>query len=95
MLLCLGYVIDSKKRDADYTKYLGPNYKTTTSRCTTIISNHISFIDMWLYNADRETPSYVAAAFVGTLPLGHIFCVATNCIMIDRGSSKEDLDKAL
>jgi 1-acyl-sn-glycerol-3-phosphate acyltransferase len=48
LLANCGFFTWRKKLDVDYTKYLGPNYKDSkrpVKKVSTIISNHVSWLD--------------------------------------------------
>jgi len=68
MLLGLGYVIDHTEHteaDTDYSKYLGPNWKEnkfTGKRVSTLISNHVSFLDFWVWICAGKPPAFTPAA---------------------------------
>ena len=93
-----GYRIKAETPDADYSEYLGPNYKEqkfTKKRVSTLVSNHITFVDILVWNTVMHPPSYACAAFVRKMPLGHIWTDGMNCVYIERSQDKEGLDKTV
>ena len=96
MTLALGYKIKRMELDADYSEYLGPNYrdqKFKGKRISTIVSNHVTFMDILVWNSAIFPPSYAAASFVRDLLVGALYTDSMTCIYIERGASKEGLQK--
>ena len=101
MILGFGYVIDVTKHtedEIDYSKYLGPEWKKNKfkgKRVSTIISNHIGFVEVLMYASIMRTPAFTPAHFVKKFPIGHHYCAAIQCIYVNRTEGKEQLDKAV
>ena len=65
-LICIGfgYMIkhtEHTEDDTDYSRYLGPNWKENKfigKRVSTLVSNHISFLDIWSWCAVDEIPAF-------------------------------------
>lgn len=99
MVLGFGYWIKPRVLDADYSKYLGPNYKMDKfqgKRVSTIVSNHVTFIDILVLNSiSQSIPSYASADFIRKLPFGSLYTDGMGCIHIKREQSKEGLEKVV
>ena len=98
MALGLGYRIKRIELDANYSEYLGPNYRDQMfkgKRVSTIVSNHVTFVDILVWNSVIFPPSYAAASFVKDLPVGPLYTDSMTCIYIERSASKEGLQKQL
>lgn len=80
--------------DVDYTYYLGPNYKIQNQnrrvkRVSTIVSNHVSWLDCVILIKSVRPAFAVAAEFEKVPLLGHFsFCL--DSIFIPRGGSDEN-----
>jgi 1-acyl-sn-glycerol-3-phosphate acyltransferase len=59
--------------DIDYSYYLGKNYDAKEiekkQRVPTIVSNHISFLDILVFLVSRYMPGFASKAEVKTTPL--------------------------
>ena len=96
MALCLGYWHKHRELDSDYSKYLGPDYKANKfqgKRVSTIVANHVTFVDILVWNSVIAAPSYAVAAFIKKLPFGALYTDSMGCIHIERAQSKEGLEK--
>ena len=78
------------KLDYDYSKYLGPDYKATqeTKRESTIISNHMSWLDGPIMYLHFGT-SFCPMAGLKKVTLFGTVAQALNCIFIPRGGKEE------
>jgi len=71
-LLSFGYKINYQKHDDDettdyYSKYLGPNWRENKfegKRVSTLISNHIGFLEILCYMSIMTPPAFTPAHFV-------------------------------
>lgn len=70
LIFGFGYVIkhtEHTEDDTDYSKYLGPKWKEnkfTGKRVSTLVSNHISFLDIWTWLSVGRLPAFTPAASV-------------------------------
>ena len=60
--------VSEKRVKVDYSKYLGPDWKLTYERPSTIISNHTNLLDIAIHMY-RGTPSHVTKEAVLTFPI--------------------------
>ena len=90
-LLFGGVIYRRVDKDCDYTEYLGPNYKNEFKKnitTSTIVSNHITWIDGWVA-LQYGVFAPVSAAENKKFPLiGSIYNVL-NAVHVERGASKE------
>jgi len=99
MIFGFGYVIKHREfteAETDYSKYLGPNWKEnkfTGKRVSTLISNHVSFLDFWTWLSVGKPPAFTPAANVRSMPIAHHFCGPLQSVYVDRDQSKEGLDR--
>ena len=90
IILGFGYVINHTKHDesdTDYSKYLGPEWKKNKfkgKRISTIVSNHIGFIEVMLYISIMTPPAFTPAHFVKKFPIGHHYVSALQSLYVDR-----------
>ena len=98
-ILSFGYKLkltDHDETQVDYSKYLGPdwrNEKFQGKRPSTIISNHIGFIEILAYIALMTTPpSFTPSHHVKYFPIGDHFVRSLNSIYVDRTDNKEKRD---
>ena len=74
--------------DTDYSKYLGPDWKQNKfkgKRVSTMVSNHIGFIEIMVYMATLDLPpAYVAAHFIRDFPIGRSYISALQGIYANR-----------
>ena len=81
----------------DYSYYLGPDYKKTTvkpKRTSTIVSNHVSWLDVVVLITNFR-PSFAPAKDFEHVPLLGTLCKALDSIFIPRGGSEEKKAQAL
>ena len=97
-----GTVVDVTKHDeddTDYSKYLGPDWKKNKfkgKRVSTIVSNHIGFLEIVAFMSTFELPpAFVAAHFIRNFPIGRSYISALQGIYANRASGKEELEKAV
>ena len=101
MILGFGYYIDHtshSEESVDYSKYLGPDWRKNKfdgKRVSTLIANHVTFIDIGVWCTCMTPPAFTPASFVQKLRMGDFYCRALNCLYIDRSSSKEGLDRTV
>jgi len=94
-----GYRIVMHRYDetqVDYSKYLGPRWRENKfqgKRVSTVVANHISFIEVLLWMSQMTPPAFTPASFVKKFPVGDHYCRALQSIYIDRISSTEELDR--
>lgn len=95
-MMLTGVYWSSSDLDVDYTYYLGPGYKETMSKkyASTIISNHVSWLDGMVI-ATRVLPSMTPKASLKKTPIVSTLGYAIGNVWIPRGTSQEDRDKAL
>lgn len=78
--------------DVDYSFYLGPDYKKhykAPKRISTVVSNHISFLDILTLLDSPFFPSFATAHFVKKFPIGAFYVEALQGIYINRELPKE------
>ena len=77
------------QEDADYRKWLGPDWKPEWEGCGTVISNHINgFMDVLSIKV-MFYPAFVAKKSVKSYPwIGHI-ATAMDCIFLDRAGTAD------
>lgn len=93
-LLCAGGMISLKKvqLNVDYKKYLGPDWKPTNRKPSTIVSNHCCWTDILVGVIAHDFPIYTSKVgirnwiFVGTLVRYSGF----NAMFLDRAGTKEE-----
>lgn len=96
-LMVIGMSSWQKKIDYDYSEYLGPDYKKTQTkpkRVSTIISNHITWLDPVVFIKTMR-PAFSPSAEFRHLPLVANLIDALDSIYIPRGGSEEKKAKAL
>ncbi len=97
-IFAFGYKLkltDLDESQVDYSKYLGPNwrkYKFQGKKASTIVSNHIGFIEILAYIALMTPPSFTPAHHVKNFPIGDHFVRSLNSIYVDRTENKEKRD---
>ena len=101
IILGFGYYIDHRSHseiDTDYSKYLGPDWRKNKfkgKRVSTLVSNHVSFIEILLWVSVMTPPSFTPLAAIKKNPIGDFSCQAMQSIFIDRNESKEKLDQTV
>ena len=76
-----------KKVHADYSKWLGPDWKPDfVGPPSTVITPHSSFMDIFC-NMIRQTPSHVAKKETLNIPLVGSHAAACGCLFVDRGDT--------
>ena len=86
------------EEDVDYSRYLGPEWRKNKfrgKRVSTLISNHITFIEVWVWISLLTPPSYTPGSFIKKFPIGDFYCKCLNSIYVDRNAPKEELDRAV
>ena len=82
-------------KEVDYSKYLGPKWRETPflgKRCSTMVSNHVGFLETTAYiDVLTLPPSYLCAEFFKKLP-GHSIVLGLQSIFVDRTSDKAGLE---
>ena len=89
ILLGFGYRAELVKHtDADYSKYLGPNWRDNKfkgKRVSTLISNHLGFLEILGFMAVLDTPpSFISAEDVSRMPLARSYTEALQCLYVVR-----------
>jgi 1-acyl-sn-glycerol-3-phosphate acyltransferase len=87
----------TKDVDVDYSYYLGDDYKKNErkiNRTSTIISNHVSWLDPVVL-IKNVRPAFSPSAEFRNLPLLSNLINALDSIYIPRGGSEEKKAKAL
>jgi 1-acyl-sn-glycerol-3-phosphate acyltransferase len=83
--------------EADYSYYLGEDYMKTMrgpKRVSTIVSNHVSWLDPVVL-IKQLRPAFAPAADFENVPLLGTLCSAIDSIFIPRGGSEEKKALAL
>ena len=81
--------------DADYSKWLGPDWKPKWKDSGTIITNHINGLMDVLASIVLFYPGFVAVKDVKKMPcIGPIAC-SYDSIFLDRVTTKEERQKAV
>jgi hypothetical protein len=84
-----------EERDYDYTPFLGPNYRETTTYpkyFSTYVSNHTSWIDIVLL-ISYIRPAFTPKDVLHRIPVLGILCKGLGCIGIARGGTEEERNK--
>ena len=85
-----GYVhhlTEHTEADIDYSKYLGPNWRENKfkgKRVSTIVSNHIGFLEVLAWMSLLTPPSFTPAHTVKAFPIGDHFVRSLNSLYVDR-----------
>ena len=101
IILGFGYVPvhnEHGEDEVDYSKYLGPDYRKNKfqgKRVSTIISNHIGFIEVLCWMSLMTPPAFTPAHFVQNYPIGDHYCRALQSLYVNRTSDQAALDKAV
>lgn len=83
--------------DVDYSYYLGPNYRQSSKkikRTSTIVSNHVSWLDPVVLIKNLK-PAFAPSAEFENVPLLGTLASVIDSIYIPRGGSEECKAKAL
>jgi hypothetical protein len=85
-----------KKKDADYSYYLGPDYKEKMSKCrsSTIVGNHVSWFDTPIY-ALKILPALAPKDSMKSSPIISMMANSLSSLWICRGGTREEKDKIL
>ena len=87
------------EKEVDYSKYLGPNWRENKfegKRVSTIISNHVGFIEILQYMSVLTTPpAFAPAHTVSKFPIGDHYCRSLQSIYCDRSKTKVELEAAV
>lgn len=81
--------VDVEYVNCDYTKYLGPNWKPSYTGAGTIVSNHISWMDI-VYCLSYFFPSFLSKKSVQNIPGVGRIATAIDCVFLDRAGTKEE-----
>lgn len=76
--------VNTEDVEADYSKYLGPDWKPTLENASTIISNHQSIQDILVHMLKQE-PSHVAKSSIKKVPFAGPVTMAVGSLFVDRG----------
>lgn len=96
-LFVVGIRTSLKYVDADYSLYLGDNYKKNIKkikRTSTIVSNHVSWLDPIIYIKNIR-PAFAPSSEFRNVPLLATLIDVIDSIYIPRGGSEEMKAKAL
>ena len=101
-MYCCGYRLvlnDYKPENVDYSKYLGPKWRENKFKgkhLSTIVANHIAFVDMVSLTVVCM-PSFTPAIFCKYLMggFGDIWCGGLASLYIDRDQGKDGLDNTV
>lgn len=74
--------------EGDYSRWLGPDWKPSWDNPSTIVSNHISWMDI-LVGLIYFCPSFLSKNSVRQYPGVGRIAIAIDCVFFDRGGSKE------
>lgn len=87
-----------KYPDIDYEPWLGPNWKKELEDykkpVPTIITNHSSFLDIWLLLCSKWMPAFLAKFQVKSSIVGKQ-CDALQSLYVDRRGDKDAKDKTV
>ena len=88
------YWLNIVRPKVDYSKYLGPEWKGPRyDRCSTVVSNHQSWIDIGLVTY-LKFPSFTPKAGIKKWPvIGEICDLVFNSLFIDRAGTHEEKEK--
>jgi len=82
----------TERREVDYSKWLGPDYKKAPKprRCATYVSNHCGVVDgfslPWALNGDM---AFSAGAFVRNIPIFKDILIASEGLFVPRSGEAE------
>jgi hypothetical protein len=84
--------LDDHKVEADYSEYLGPQWreelKERTKPIPTIVANHSSIMDIFVMLGHKLCPSFVAASFIKKTYYGKQ-CTGLESLYINRPNKKK------
>jgi len=84
--------INTPKHDANYKKYLGPDWVEDTNMIPgSCISNHATFMDIILHMY-RQPPSHISKAGVRHIPFVGSIAAAVGCLFIERSDKGQRKD---
>jgi 1-acyl-sn-glycerol-3-phosphate acyltransferase len=102
--VCCGFVLfvsgmrtKLKYIELDYSEYLGPDYKKNQmkiKRTSTIVSNHVSWLDPVVLIKNVK-PAFAPSAEFRNVPILSTLIDSIDSIYIPRGGSEEARNKAL
>lgn len=75
--------------EGDYKKWLGPDWKPQWTGASTIVSNHVSWMDIMVSMAYFK-PSFVSKKSIRDIPVVGKLTAAFDTIYVDRAGTKED-----
>ena len=81
--------------DADYKKWLGPDWKPQWKGCGTMIQNHINGYCDVLSSMYLFYPAFVSNKVVKKYPFVGLIAIAMDCIFLDRAGCREDKVRAI
>lgn len=91
--LTVGMVHKYERREVDYTKWLGPDYKSQPKprKCATYVSNHSGICDAfavaWALSGDF---GFFGGAFIKAIPLVRDIVTATEGLFVPRKGTPEE-----
>lgn len=86
--LAVGMYTTSSFKEADYSYYLGPDYKKNMNNKTTstIVANHVSWLDAIVFGR-RFMPAMAPKISMKHMPLVNVFAEAIGSLYIPRSGS--------
>ena len=73
------------KPTVDYSKWLGPDWKPTYDGHTMVVSNHISYIDVFIiFMYIRPMPGFIAKSSIRSVPSVGMQATACGSLFLDR-----------
>tara|TARA_B110000285_G_C15084382_1_gene595308 strand:+ start:547 stop:987 length:441 start_codon:yes stop_codon:yes gene_type:complete len=91
MVICGIFVTHTDKKEYDYSYYLGPGYKDkmkSYKKCSTIVSNHVSWVDTQNIYQFHDVAFALDAGFVNVPLMGKLGAMVDS-IFIPRGGTEE------
>ena len=92
-----GAFTQNNKIDYDYTKYLGPDYKSKyrpIERVPTMVGNHVSWLDSMVTTKYYEL-AFTLKSEMRNFPLFGTLAKVVDSIFISRGGTDEDRDQII
>lgn len=90
----VGLIINTKEVDADYTQWLGKDYKKNKLaegfRCPTYVANHTGWNDITVMLAAHSGDiSFLGGDFIENIPVVRGLMVISESLFVPRGGSSE------
>jgi len=90
------YWVTDEYVDADYSEYLGPDYREKMKpikKVSTIVSNHVSFMDVIIMVASDLQPAFTPSIKFKNAPLLSSAANALQSIWVARGANPEEKEQ--